>query len=87
MRLNVKKYDYVWFGGKLHQIEIKQSKFKYHFKSIIIFLFKLINYKHITAKNCYNRPIIKEILEIKGIRSCKYVSYDGQIIICQFVRK
>ncbi len=87
MKIKVKKYDYVWLEGKLHRSEVKQSKLKCYFNSLIVFIFKLINYKHVMAKDYNDEPIVKEILEIRGIRSCRYVGNGGQIVICQFMWK
>jgi len=39
------------------------------------------------AKDYNDEPIVKEILEIRGIRSCRYVGNGGQIVICQFMWK
>lgn len=87
MKLKVKKYEYVWFDGKLQRNEIKQSKIRSWLVSIVVFLFKLINYKHVTVKDHNNKPMVKEILDIRGIRTCAYESNSGQVYICQFMWK
>lgn len=87
MKLKVKKYEYVWLDGKLHRNEIEQSQIRRWFVSTAVFLFKLINYKHVTAKDYNDKPIIKEITEIRGLRSCTYVGNGGQVVTCQFMWK
>lgn len=87
MKLKVKKYEYVWVDGKLQRNEIEQSIIRRWLVSIVVFLFKLINYKHVTAKDYNDKPIIKEITEISGLRSCTYVGNGGQVVICQFMWK
>ena len=87
MKLKIKKYNYIWVDGKLQRNEIKQSKIRSWLVSIVVFLFKLINYNHVTVKDHNNKPMIKEILHIRGIRTCVYESNSGQIYICQFMWK
>jgi hypothetical protein len=87
MKIKVKKYDYVWLEGKLHRSEVEQSNLKRYFNSVIVLLFKLINYKHVTAKDYDDKPMIKEITEIRGLRSCTYIGGGGQVVVCQFMWK
>ena len=87
MKLKVKKYEYVWVDGKLQRNEIEQSIIRRWLVSIVVFLFKLINHNHVTVKDHNNKPMVKEILDIRGVRTCAYESSGGQIYICQFMWK
>lgn len=73
--------------GKLQRIEMPQSNLKSYFISLLLFCFKLINYKHVYAKDEYDRPIVKEIIEIRGLRTCLYDNSWGQRYVAQFMWK
>jgi len=87
VKLKIKKYEYIWVDGKLHRNEVRQSNLKRYFNSVVVFLFKLINYNHVNVKDHNDKPMIKEILDIRGIRTCAYESNSGQVYICQFMWK
>jgi|GEM_PF-3500055 len=87
MKIKFKNYKYQQIDGILVRTEMPQSNLKRFFKSILLWCFKLINYKHVTAKDHNNKPMIKEILDIRGIRTCAYESNGGQVYICQFMWK
>jgi len=83
MRINVKKYDYLRINDKLIRVEVKQHWLYKIFANIILFFFKQINYKHVYTKYKY----IKEMLTIRGLRTCSYEDVYGQIHIAQFMWK
>ena len=87
MRIQIRNYNWKRIDGKFQKAYIKRSFWKQKFVDIILFLFKTINYKHINNKNEYNESYIKEIIDIKGIRTCAYEDQSGQIYISQFMWK
>jgi hypothetical protein len=87
MKIAIIKYDYKTVDGKLQRTEVPQSNLKSYFKSLLLFCFKTINYKHINAKDHNDKPMIKEILDIRGLRTCAYEDNSGQIYISQFMWK
>jgi hypothetical protein len=78
MKIAIIKYDYKTVDGKLQRTEVPQSNLKSYFKSLLLFCFKTINYKHINAKDHNDKPMIKDIIEIRGLRRCLYDNSWGQ---------
>ena len=87
MKIYIKKYNYQTVEGKLTRTEIPQSWVYQLFVNIILFLFKTINFRHVYNKDEYNRLVVKEILDIRGLRTCAYEGIGGQIYISQFLFK
>lgn len=87
MKINLKNYKYQRIDDKLVRTEIPDSDLKHFFKSILLWCFKIINYKHVFALDHLDKPIVKEILDIRGIRTCRYVDYWGQVYTAQFMWK
>jgi len=87
MKVKIKKYEYNTTNGKLERTEIPQSKLERWIKSILLFCFKKINYRHVNLLDHNDKPMIKEILDIRGIRTCAYEGSGGQVIIAQFMWK
>lgn len=87
MRIIIKEYDIIRnTDGKLERIEIDQDFFYFIFAQTCLFLFKLINWKHTHIKDEEGNYDIKEILDIRGFRTCRYESRWGQIYMAQFCR-
>ena len=87
MKIYIKKYNYQTVEGKLTRTEIPQSWVYQLFVNIILFLFKTINFRHVYNKDEYNRLVVKEILDIRGLRTCAYEGSGGQVYISQFLFK
>ena len=87
MKIYIKKYNYQTVEGKLTRTEIPQSWVYQLFVNIILFLFKTINFRHVYNKDEYNRLVVKEILDIRGLRTCAYEGIGGQVYISQFLFK
>jgi hypothetical protein len=87
MKIKIKKYDYQTIDDKLTKIEVKQHWLYQKFANIILFIFKLINFRHVYNKDEYNRYVVREILEIRGLRTCAYAGIGGQIYISTFLFK
>jgi hypothetical protein len=87
VKIYIKKYNYQTVEGKLTRTEIPQSWVYQLFVNIILFLFKTINFRHVYNKDEYNRLVVKEILDIRGLRTCAYEGIGGQIYISQFLFK
>jgi hypothetical protein len=87
VKINLRKYKLERIDGKFEKIPIFESKFKTWIKSIILFCFKKINYRHMNIKDHNDKPMISEILDIRGIRTCAYESSGGQVYIAQFMWK
>lgn len=87
MKIQIKKYNYQTVEGKTTRTEIPQSWVYRLFASIILFLFKTINFRHVYNKDEYDRFVVKEILDIRGLRTCAYEGIRGQVYISQFLFK
>ena len=87
MKIYVKKYNYQTVNDKVVRTEIKQNWFYQIFANILLFLFKIINFRHVYNKDEYDRLVVKEILDIRGLRTCAYVGIGGQVYISQFLFK
>lgn len=87
MKIKIKKYQYTTANGKLERTELPQSNLKRYFKLALLYCFKLINYKYVNAKDYNDKPIVKEILDIRGLRTCAYEGNGGQVVIAQFMWK
>jgi hypothetical protein len=87
VKIYIKKYNYQTVEGKLTRTEIPQSWVYQLFVNIILFLFKTINFRHVYNKDEYNRLVVKEILDIRGLRTCAYEGIGGQVYISQFLFK
>lgn len=87
MKIKIKKYDYQTIDGKITRKEIKQHWLYQKFVNMLLFIFKLINFRHVYTKDEYGRHYVQEILDIRGLRTCAYVSIGGQVYISQFMFK
>jgi hypothetical protein len=87
MKIKIKKYNYKTIDNKLTRIEIKRNWLCQLFINIILFLFKTINFRHVYNKDEYDRFVVQEILNIRGLRTCAYMGIGGQVYISQFLFK
>jgi hypothetical protein len=87
MKIKIKKYNYKTIDNKLTRIEIKRNWFCQLLINIILFLFKTINFRHVYNKDEYDRFVVQEILDIRGLRTCAYMGIGGQVYISQFLFK
>ena len=87
MKIKIKKYEYNTINGKVKRTEIKRKWLPQMFINIILFLFKIINFRHVYNKDEYGRQYVKEILDIRGLRTCAFENNSGQVYISQFMFK
>jgi hypothetical protein len=87
VKIKIKKYNYQTVEGKVVRTEIKRNWFCQLLINIILFSFKTINFRHVYNKDEYNRLVVKEILDIRGLRTCAYEGIGGQVYISQFLFK
>jgi len=87
VKIKIKKYEFNTLNGKVKRIEIKRNWLYQLFINIILFLFKIINFRHTYSKDEYGRRYVKEILDIRGLRTCAYLGIGGQVYISQFMFK
>jgi hypothetical protein len=87
MKIKIKKYEYNILNGKVKRTEIKRNWFCQLLINIILFLFKIINFRHTYSKDEYGRRYVQEILDIRGLRTCAYMGIGGQVYISQFLFK
>lgn len=87
MKIKIKKYEYNTLNGKVKRTEIKRNWLCQLLINIILFFFKLINFRHTYSKDEYGRHYVQEILDIRGLRTCAYEGIGGQVYISQFLFK
>ena len=87
MKIKIKKYEYNTLNGKVKRTEIKRNWLSQLLINIILFLFKTINFRHVYNKDEYDRFVVQEILDIRGLRTCAYEGIGGQVYISQFLFK
>jgi hypothetical protein len=87
MKIKIKIYDYQTIDVKLTRTEIKRNWLPQMFVNILLFFFKLINFRHVYNKDEYGRQYVKEILDIRGLRTCAFENIGGQVYISQFMFK
>ena len=87
MKIKIKKYEFNTLNGKVKRTEIKRNWLSQMFVNILLFFFKLINFRHVYNKNEYGRRYVQEILDIRGLRTCAFVGIGGQVYISQFMFK
>ena len=78
MRVKIKKYKHSTVNGKLESTEIPQSNLRRWLNSVLLYCFKLINYKHVNLLDHNDKPVVKDIIEIRGLRRCLYDDSSGQ---------
>jgi len=90
MRINVQKYEYQKLNGVLTKVELPK-RFLYRIISdFYLFIFKMLNHKHVYNKDEYGRNYIQQIIEIRGLRKCVYAGIGGQratVIFCRKIEK
>ena len=87
MKIKIKIYNYQTINGKLTRTEIKRNWLPQMFVNILLFFFKLVNFRHVYNKDEYDRFVVKEILDIRGLRTCAFEGIGGQVYISQFLFK
>jgi hypothetical protein len=87
VKINLRKYKLERIDGKFEKTPIFESKFKTWIKSVVLYCFRKINYRHVNLKNHNDKPMINEILDIRGIRTCAYENSSGRVIIAEFMWK
>jgi hypothetical protein len=87
MKINLRNYEIQRIDGQLQKIELRESKLKRYFKLGVLKVFKTINYRHMNLTESNDKPVIKEILDIRGIKTCAYEGSGGQVVIAEFMWK
>lgn len=87
MKINVQKYDYKIIDGKLTKAPIVRNFLHRVIINFCLFVFKMINYKHIYNKDEYGRYYVRQIINIRGLRHCMYETFGGQRIQAIFMWK
>ena len=87
MKINLRNYEIQRIDGKLQRIELPETKLKHYFRLAVLKVFKTINYRHMNLTESNDKPVIKEILDIRGIKSCAYEGSGGQVVIAEFMWK
>jgi hypothetical protein len=87
MKIKIKIYDYQTIDGKVTRTEIKRNWLPQMFVNILLFFFKLINFRHVYNKDEHGKQYVKKILDIRGLRTCAFESSSGQVYISQFMFK
>lgn len=87
MKIKIKKYEFNTLNGKVKRTEIKRNWLLQILVNILLFFFKIINFRHTYSKDQYGRRYVQEILDIRGLRTCAYEGIGGQVYIAQFLFK
>jgi len=85
MRVNIEEYEYKYIGGNLMRIRIIRHWTYRLMVAIVLFLFKLINCKHVYRIDKYGRKEVIKIYDIRGIKTCRYETQWGQMYVGEFM--
>jgi len=85
MIIHIEEYQYKHVSGEIQRVPVIRHWTYRWMAAVVLFLFKMINYKHVYRKDEYDRIEVRKIYDIRGIKTCRYETQWGQMYVGEFM--